>query len=172
MINKATILKLVDYCLLNACSVNSSGLYNGKAGIALALFDVARYLQDEYINDCWWRCIAYLKSSGSNYSAEDAMAIASGYFGSNFDENSYAFSGNGYDHRTFAENYFSGSSGHMSGKILVYNTGSTSGNGTPLSHAVILKGHDAQGNFIVYDPQSGEENTVSSSISGFLVNVN
>lgn len=44
MINEATIRKIVDYMLLNACSINSSGLYSGKAGIALTLFEVARYL--------------------------------------------------------------------------------------------------------------------------------
>jgi hypothetical protein len=51
MIDEVTIRKLVDYLLLNACSINSSGLYNGKAGIAWALFEVARYLQDEYIEE-------------------------------------------------------------------------------------------------------------------------
>lgn len=45
------IRKIVDHILLNACSVNLSGLYNGKAGMALALFESARYLQDEYINE-------------------------------------------------------------------------------------------------------------------------
>ena len=44
-------------------------------------------------NDCWWRCIAYLKSCGIDYDADAAMAIASGYYGDNFDENNYAFSG-------------------------------------------------------------------------------
>ncbi len=51
MINKATIRKLVDYILLNACSINSSGLYNGKAGMAWALFEAACSLQDEYIEE-------------------------------------------------------------------------------------------------------------------------
>nr|WP_320057663.1 lanthionine synthetase LanC family protein [uncultured Bacteroides sp.] len=51
MIHESIIRKLVDYILLNACSVNSSGLYNGKAGMALALFEAARYLQDEYIEE-------------------------------------------------------------------------------------------------------------------------
>lgn len=46
-----TVRRLVDYVLLNSCSVNSSGLYNGKAGMALALFEVSRYLQDEYIEE-------------------------------------------------------------------------------------------------------------------------
>lgn len=49
MIKEETIRKLVDYILLNACSVNSSGLYNGKAGMALALFEAARLLNDEKI---------------------------------------------------------------------------------------------------------------------------
>ena len=51
MIQESSIRKLVNYILLNACSVNSSGLYNGKAGMVLALFEIARYLQDEYIED-------------------------------------------------------------------------------------------------------------------------
>ncbi len=50
-INKDIILNLVNYLLLNACSINSSGLYNGKAGIAWALFETARFLQDEYIEE-------------------------------------------------------------------------------------------------------------------------
>ena len=45
------VRKIVDHILLNACSVNSSGLYNGKAGMALALFEAARFLQDEYIEE-------------------------------------------------------------------------------------------------------------------------
>ncbi len=51
MTNETTIRKIVDNILLNACSVNSSGLYNGKAGMALALFEAARYLQDDYIEE-------------------------------------------------------------------------------------------------------------------------
>lgn len=51
MINEDSIRKLVDYILLNAFSVNSSGLYNGKAGMALALFEAAKYLHDEYIEE-------------------------------------------------------------------------------------------------------------------------
>lgn len=51
MMQEATLRKLVDYILFNACSVDSSGYYNGKAGMALALFEAARYLQDEYIEE-------------------------------------------------------------------------------------------------------------------------
>lgn len=50
-LEEKTIRKLVDYILLNAYSVNLSGLYNGKAGMALALFETAKYLQDEYIEE-------------------------------------------------------------------------------------------------------------------------
>lgn len=46
-----TIQKIVDCILLNSCSVNSSGLYNGKAGMALALFEAARFLHDDYIEE-------------------------------------------------------------------------------------------------------------------------
>ncbi len=48
---KTTLLKIVDYLLLNCCSVNSSGLYSGKAGMALALFEAARFLHDDYIEE-------------------------------------------------------------------------------------------------------------------------
>lgn len=42
---------IIDDLLFNIGSVNSSGLYNGKAGVALALFEAARFLQDEEIED-------------------------------------------------------------------------------------------------------------------------
>jgi hypothetical protein len=51
LLKEKTIRKLIDYVLLNSCSVNSSGLYNGKAGMALALFESAKYLQDKYIEE-------------------------------------------------------------------------------------------------------------------------
>jgi hypothetical protein len=49
MILENNIVKLVDYILLNAYSVNSTGLYKGKAGLSLCLFEVARFQEDEYI---------------------------------------------------------------------------------------------------------------------------
>lgn len=51
MITETEIRKLTDYVLLNAYSVNSTGFYNGKAGLSLCLFEVARMLNDEYIED-------------------------------------------------------------------------------------------------------------------------
>ncbi len=51
MNSEIVIRKTVDDLLLNASLVNLSGLYNGKAGIALALFEAARFLQDDKIED-------------------------------------------------------------------------------------------------------------------------
>ena len=48
-INSILIRKQADFVMLNSCSVNSSGLYNGKAGMALALFETANLLDDNYI---------------------------------------------------------------------------------------------------------------------------
>lgn len=49
--NKISMKKQADFVMLNACSTNSNGLYYGKAGIALALFETAKFLDDEYIED-------------------------------------------------------------------------------------------------------------------------
>lgn len=51
MMSRTTMQRLVDYVLLNAYSVNSTGLYNGKAGLSLSLFHIARLLNDEYVED-------------------------------------------------------------------------------------------------------------------------
>ncbi|MFT4073153.1 MAG: hypothetical protein QM654_14665 [Dysgonamonadaceae bacterium] len=51
MISIANTHKLIDYVLFNSCSLSSCGLYNGKAGISLCLFETARYLQDEYLEE-------------------------------------------------------------------------------------------------------------------------
>lgn len=51
MITETDIRKLTDYIILNAYSINSSGFYNGKAGLSLCLFEIARLLKDNYIED-------------------------------------------------------------------------------------------------------------------------
>ncbi|MFV0507362.1 MAG: hypothetical protein ACK5L5_11795 [Bacteroidales bacterium] len=51
MIKDSFISKLADYALMNACSVDSSGLYNGKAGISLALFETARRLKNKHTEE-------------------------------------------------------------------------------------------------------------------------
>lgn len=51
MIEKKTIHELVLYLLFNENSARSCGLFNGKAGIAWSLFEAARYLKDERIEN-------------------------------------------------------------------------------------------------------------------------
>lgn len=46
-----SIRQFTDYALLNAFSVQSKGLSDGKAGLAVALFEVSRLLRDGYIED-------------------------------------------------------------------------------------------------------------------------
>jgi hypothetical protein len=45
------ISQLADFILLNAYSVQSAGLYNGKMGLSLCLFEVATFLQDKKIEN-------------------------------------------------------------------------------------------------------------------------
>lgn len=51
MIARTCILKLLDLLLLNTSSVNSSGLYNDKAGILLRLFEIARIMKIQYVEE-------------------------------------------------------------------------------------------------------------------------
>lgn len=50
-IREKTIRKLIDYVLINACSINSTGLNNGKAGFSVTLFELSRILKDDYIEE-------------------------------------------------------------------------------------------------------------------------
>ncbi|MCC8147186.1 MAG: hypothetical protein LIO93_12310, partial [Bacteroidales bacterium] len=49
--DKERLYKLIDYLLLNAFSVNSLGLYNGKAGMSLCLFEAARLFEDDRLEE-------------------------------------------------------------------------------------------------------------------------
>ncbi|MDR0540849.1 MAG: hypothetical protein LBH19_01410 [Dysgonamonadaceae bacterium] len=51
MIPKETIQQVTDHLLQNIKTANVTGLYNGKAGLSLALFIAATHLQDEHIED-------------------------------------------------------------------------------------------------------------------------
>lgn len=51
MIKEEYLRKLTDFILLNAYSVSSTGLYNGKAGMSLCLFEVARATEDEQLEE-------------------------------------------------------------------------------------------------------------------------
>lgn len=74
MTQEAFIRKLTDYVLLNAYSVNSTGLYNGKAGLSLSLFGVARLLNDDYIEDQAYELLQEaLLSSNKDISFENGL---------------------------------------------------------------------------------------------------
>ena len=45
--NVNLLSKITDYVLLNVCSLHSSGLYTGKAGVSLALFEVSGLMKDD-----------------------------------------------------------------------------------------------------------------------------
>jgi natural product precursor len=130
-------------------------------------------------NDCWWRCIAYIKSCGTSFSSTDAMALASAYYGNNFSSTSYAFSGNLNDYQNYISNYVTNSGDtYCINKILVFNpnliSGWTGANG--LSHAVIVQGYSGN-SVIVFDPQNNQSGTIdlfqlNSSGAGFYINVN
>lgn len=49
-ISPSTILNLTDYLILNSYTLTSSGLYEGKAGHALCLFEMARFFQNEELD--------------------------------------------------------------------------------------------------------------------------
>lgn len=110
-------------------------------------------------NDCVWRCIAYMNSCGTSYDPNAALAVASGYYGTSFDPNNYAFSGTKTDLAATVSGSLSSS--YCSGAILVFDPSQTpgwSGNGTS-RHAIVITGYrmDNSGNAIydVVDPQAG-----------------
>lgn len=73
------ISKVVDYVLLNACSLHSSGLYTGKSGVALALFEVSRLMKDDY----WEECAFELLEESLLYKGDD-LSFHRGYSGIRF----------------------------------------------------------------------------------------
>ena len=138
-------------------------------------------------HDCFWACIAWLQNCGEEYNPETAMEIARGYFGDKFNEDRYAFSGNGHDARAFVSEYFGNleSGSYCGGRILVFDPNKTSGwegDGSS-SHAVIFSGTisrdakdengqllmDENGNpiqeifYVVIDAKTGEPSEISTS---------
>lgn len=44
--------RIIDYVLIDSSSVQSYGLYDGMAGVSLALFEMANLYEDEYLEKC------------------------------------------------------------------------------------------------------------------------
>jgi len=57
MIPKETIKKLAERILKNVPKTESTGLYNGKAGLSLSLFFAADYLEDEKMDDAAYKLL-------------------------------------------------------------------------------------------------------------------
>lgn len=69
------IHKLTDNLLLSKYQVDSSGLYNGKVGIALGLFEAARYLHDDSIeNEAFNLLQESLLSNNKDISFENGLS--------------------------------------------------------------------------------------------------
>ncbi|TKG93624.1 hypothetical protein EYV94_15355 [Puteibacter caeruleilacunae] len=127
--------------------------------------------------DCIWRCLAYLDSCGTSYSAIDAENLASNYYGSSFDSTNYGFEGSYSD----MDNLGAGVLGSLwddplRNKILVFDPNTISGwqgNGSS-SHAVIIIGLNQNGDkWIVHDPQNGQDGEISiaelNQTSGYMI---
>lgn len=68
------IHQLIDYVLLNAYSVNSTGFYNGKVGLSLSLFNVSRFLNDNYVEEQAYELLQEaLLSSNRDISFENGL---------------------------------------------------------------------------------------------------
>ena len=115
-------------------------------------------------HDCWWRCIAYIQSDGKEYTRDDAMAIASGFFGDNFNKNHYAFSGNIDDFKKFVSNYFGipESGTYNLTQIMVFDPNNSNISGLEgdgfSSHSVIIKNYyfsNGEMYYDLFDPQAG-----------------
>lgn len=90
------IRKIADYVLLNAYSTKASGLYNGKAGMALAMFEVSHALHDEYYEEQAMELLQEsLLSQTDEIGYEEGLAgigftltylISQGFIDANFEE--------------------------------------------------------------------------------------
>lgn len=77
--NVDLILKITDYVLLNAYSLSSSGLYYGKAGVSLALFEISRLLENDYLEEHAFE----LLQEALLYKGDD-LSFMNGYAGISF----------------------------------------------------------------------------------------
>ena len=70
---------ITDYILLNAYSLDSFGVYYGKAGISLVLFEAARLMEDDYLEEHAFE----LLQESLLYKGED-LSFNNGYSGISF----------------------------------------------------------------------------------------
>lgn len=74
-IDKDSILKLVDYLLLNAYSLKLKGLYHGKMGLSVCLFELARHLgKEEWEEHAFELLLESVANVGNNISFENGLS--------------------------------------------------------------------------------------------------
>ncbi|GHU63130.1 hypothetical protein FACS1894160_3240 [Bacteroidia bacterium] len=122
--------------------------------------------------DCWWRCMAFVKSGGTSATADQAMALAeeySCYNGEEFDSGNYSMKGTKADCDNYISEFICGDSGVTNAYAiltidpeLVPQWQSQGISGT--SHSVIITGYTEDGDWIVYDPQVGDETTIDRDV--------
>ena len=76
---RAIIRHFADYVLLNGCCSSSVGLWDGQAGIALALFESSRFLDDSFLEEEAFR----LLQKALLYQGED-ISFSHGWAGIGF----------------------------------------------------------------------------------------
>ena len=122
-------------------------------------------------HDCFWRCIAYIFSGGTNYSAGFAMGYARKYFDylnryteKEFDENNYAMQGHRDDYKACVK-YLAQQLGYTGERmqILTFDPNTVPGwNGEEgYKHSVIITGYSEDGKELyIFDPKNGEYGTI------------
>ncbi len=116
--------------------------------------------------DCWWHCIAYVKSGGNSYSNADARALTQAYYGDNFDPNYYAFSGYVHDYDSYVANYVTcpDCGAYTPSRIMTFKGDTISGweGKSGLWHSVIITGEDPNSVY-VFDPSRGVNDIIPKS---------
>lgn len=139
--------------------------------------ELLRSIVGGYDNDCFWRCIAYIKSGGTSYSEADAARYAEDFFEGKV-ENEGAMTTE--QMRGYVNDYYSGSNGNDVGRHVLMQFDPSKAPESVLSgemsHVVVFKEYkiDENGSYIinVFDPQHGSSYNIplESVMHSFVIN--
>lgn len=127
--------------------------------------ELQRSVVGGYQYDCFWRCLAYLDTSGKHYTEQDAEYYAEDYFGGSGSMHS---NGAGVTDSQILE-YQRDNFDRFSGLILQFNPEGVIGlNGEDLHMVIPLVKH-ADGSYSIYDPQQELYYVVpASAVTGLI----
>lgn len=118
-------------------------------------------------NDCFWKCMSYIFSFGSSYTANDAMLLAKEYYGNDFDESNYVMSGTRQDYRDCV-NALAQVHGYTGAPAQILacdpQVFGISGAGQML-HAVVITGYNGD-SISYFDPQNKRTGTINRNQLG------